>query len=150
MQPSGQIDVEQGVELADPLEQSDPATVVKRAGDGDRPGNVRCSIGIEHGRCEAVEKFVRRCVRVDGSPSHTAGYQQTGALVHEGRGDVCATYLQCPDQVQRLRHGVASHRKYAFTTRTVLWLAAGTVTAPAEAQAKGAASPSDLSFLFMP
>src|ERR1035437_9992697 len=38
MQPVAQIDVQQGVELADPLEQSDPATVVKRAGDGDTQG----------------------------------------------------------------------------------------------------------------
>src|SRR5664280_1013201 len=50
MEASGQVDIEQGVELADVLEQSDPVTVVKRAGDGDRPRDVRGSVGIGDGR----------------------------------------------------------------------------------------------------
>src|ERR1019366_6354472 len=127
MEASGQVDVEQGVELAGPLEQSDPATVVKRAGDGDRPGDLRCSVGIGDGRCETVDKFIRRCVRVDGASSHTAGYHQTSALVDQGRGDVGATYLQCPDERRRLRDGETSHRTYAFTTRTCLGPQAFTV-----------------------
>src|ERR1035437_852806 len=119
METSGQIDIEQGVELTDVRVQSDPATVVKRSRDGYRPGDVRCSVGIGHGRCEAVEKFVRRCVRVDRASSHSAGYQQTGAPVDESRGDVRATYLQCPDDLTRLWCGATCHRTYAFTTRTV-------------------------------
>src|ERR1019366_6529469 len=120
MQASGQVDVQQGVELADPLEQSDPATAVKRAEDGDRPGDLRCSMGIGDGRCEAVDKFVRRPVGVDRAPSQTAGYHQTSARVDQGRGDVGATYLQCPDERRRLRDGETSHGTYAFTTRTCL------------------------------
>ena len=38
MEASGQVDIEQGVELADVLEQSDTATVVKRAGDSYTQG----------------------------------------------------------------------------------------------------------------
>ena len=96
MEASGQVDIEQGVELADVLEQSDPATVVKRAGDGYAPRDVRRGVGIGDGRCEAVEEFVRRCVGVDSASSHTAGHQQTSARVDQGRGDVGTTYLQCP------------------------------------------------------
>jgi hypothetical protein len=118
METSGQIDVKQGVELADVRAQSDPSTVGKRAGDGDRPGDVRRSVGIDHGRCEAAGKFVRRSVGVDRAPSHAAGYQQTSTQVDEGRGDVRATYLQCPDELKRLGYGATIHRTYAFTTRT--------------------------------
>src|ERR1035437_9458895 len=119
MEASGQVDIEQGVELADVLEQSDTATVVKRAGDGYPPRDVRRGVGIDYGRCEAAEKFVRRCVGVDRAPSHTAGYQQTSTQVDEGRGNVRATYLQCPDELKRLRYGATCHRTYAFITRTV-------------------------------
>src|SRR5664280_1316496 len=119
MEASGQVDIEQGVELADVLEQSDTATVVKRAGDGYPPRDVRRSVGIGDGRCEAVEKFVRRPVGVDRAPSHTAGHQLTSAQVDQGRGGVGATYLQCPDEDSRLRRIVPCHGTYAFTTRTV-------------------------------
>ena len=109
----------QGVELADVLEQSDPVTVVKRAGDGHTPGDVRRSVGIGDGRCEAVEKFVRCCVGVERAPSHTAGHQLTSAQVDQGRGHVGATYLQCPDELRRPRRIALGHGTNAFTTRTV-------------------------------
>ena len=86
--------------------------------DGYTPWDVRRSVGIGDGRCEAVEKLVRRSVGVDRAPSHTAGHQLISAQVDQGRGDVGATYLQCPDQLKRLRYGAPSHRTYAFTTRT--------------------------------
>ena len=119
MKASGQVDIKQGVELADVREQSDTATVVKRAGDGYTPRDVRRSVGIGDGRCEAVEKFVRRCVGVERAPSHTAGHQLTSTQVDQGRGDVGTTYLQCPDELRRLRRTVLCHGTYAFTTRTV-------------------------------
>ena len=119
MEASGQVDIEQGVELADVLEQSDPATVVKRAGDGYCPRDVRCSVGIGDGRCEAADKLVRCSVRVDGAPSHAAGHQLTSAQVDQGRGDMGATYLQCPDEDRRRRRIVPCHGTYALTTRTV-------------------------------
>lgn len=119
MEASSQVDIEQGVELANVLEKPDTGTVVKRAGDGYAPRGVRRSMGIGDGRCEAVEKFVRRSVRVDRAPSHTAGHQLTSAQVDQGRGDVGATYLQCPDELRRLRRIALCHGTYAFTTRTV-------------------------------
>ena len=102
MQTSGQIDVEQGVELADVLEQSDPATGSQTGRGWLHPRDVRRSVGIGDGRCEAVEKFVRRSVGVDRAPSHTTGHQQTSARVDQGRGDVGATYHQCPHELRRL------------------------------------------------
>src|SRR5450756_10633 len=120
MEASGQVDIEQGGELADVLEQSDTATVVKRAGDGYTPRDVRRSVGIGDGRCEAVEKFVRRSVGVDRAPSHTAGHQQASAQVDQGRGDVGATYLQCPDELRRLRRIVLCHGTYAFPTLSLI------------------------------
>ena len=119
MEASGQVDIEQGVELADVLEQSDTATVVKRAGDGYTPRDVRRGVGIGDGRCEAVEKFVRSSVGVDRAPSHTAGHQQTSAQVDQSRSDVGATYLQCPDEPRRVLRIIPCHGTYAFTTRTV-------------------------------
>src|SRR5664280_1643257 len=110
METSGQIDIEQGVELADVRVPSDPATVVKRSGDGYRPGDLWCCVGIGYGCCEVAEKFVRRCVGVDRASSHSAGQQQTRAQVDQGRGDVCATYLQCTDELMRLCCGTICHR----------------------------------------
>ena len=103
-------------------------------------------MGIGHGRCESVEKFVCRGVGVDSASSHTAGHQETSALVDQGRGNMRATYLQCPDQLKRLRHGAPSHRTYAFTTRTRLGTQVFIVPAPTAARTSGAAG---VSFLFI-
>src|ERR1019366_4730365 len=113
METSSQIDIEQGVELADVRVQPDPATIVKRSGDGYRPGDLWCCVGIGYGCREVAEKFIRRCVGVDTGSSHSAEYQPTGAHVDQGGGDVCATYLQRPDEQLRLCCGVICHRTYA-------------------------------------
>jgi hypothetical protein len=110
MQTSAQIDTEQGVELSNVCVQSDPTTIVKRPGDSYRPGDIGCCVGIGYGGCEVAEKFVRQCVGVDRASSHSAGQQQTGAHVDEGGGDVCATYLQCPDEHRRLCCEAILHR----------------------------------------
>src|SRR5664280_2188822 len=102
MEASGQVDIEQGVELADVLEQSDPATGSQTGQGWLHPRDVRRSVGIGDGRCEAVEKFVRRSVGVDRAPSHTAGHLETSAQVDQGRGNMRATYLQCPHELKKL------------------------------------------------
>jgi hypothetical protein len=84
VQTRGQIDVEQGVELAYSFEQSDTTAVVERARDGDRPRGVRCRVDIAHGGGETTDEFLRRCAGLDPASTSTARNQPTGAPVDQG------------------------------------------------------------------
>src|SRR5664280_486885 len=117
MAASGQVDIEQGVELADVFEQSDPATVVKRAKDGYTQGTSSATWASTMADAKPLRSS-------SAAPRGSIGRRRTlpgtsRPALGLTRAEVRCHLSPVPPRAQEIPGVSSCHGTYAFITRTV-------------------------------